>query len=241
MPEFSNTENLKPNTHLENNENESERETEYDKLTELNIHQLFSSHPELAKIGTEKQYHEYVKTIFPDAAEEFKQLIFKHKTGKDISSVGDKEHVEKQGMFFSAGEFAKGSTVMQTLFCKLDIRKPAHAGRSIVYWSKEKIDSYKKAGFDGAYGSYRKEGGLEGRGLDVFKVEYPGKTEQEILQIAQSSLYSPGLADATIEEKYAEVVVFDLDQVYVLGSDTDAEGFKSFIRIAHPQLAQEQV
>jgi hypothetical protein len=197
---------------------------------ENNIHRLFTQFPKLREAGTEKQYYKYLETVFPDADEQIKSLIFKHKTVKNPGEVNEEDYVKERGMFFSAGEFAKNSKIMNTLYCKLNIKKLAHAGGSVVLWNKDKIIRFKNLGYDGAYGSHKKDGTMEGRGLDAFRVECPNKSEEEILKIAEASLYSSGVLDVSVEEKYAEVVVFDMDQVFFLGQEKDVAGFDRWVK-----------
>lgn len=209
---------------------DSDLESQINIQAEKNIHELFTMHPELGKIGTEQQYFEYLKTIFPEANEQIKSLIFKHTTSKSIDLINSTDHVTDHAMFFSAGEYAKGAKFRNTLYCKLNIHKLAHAGGSVVYWDADKIKQYKNAGYDGAYGSYKNTIGLEGKGLDAFRAENPGKTDEEILRLANVALYSPGLDDVTVEKKFGEIVVFNMDQVFILGSEKDIAGFGEWVK-----------
>lgn len=161
------------------------------------VSELFELNPELSTIGSEEQYLEYIKTVFPESKV------------SDIVHHGSKEtpksfNANKEGIFFTndinyanqygnkLADLADGVVVNKSLPVMLNIKNPFHPDISISTRPSHK-DIYfnpinTPAGYDGVIGK-----------------------------------------DAYAETMGDSIVVFEPEQIHILGSDSDIQKFKEFV------------
>ena len=152
------------------------------------VSELFESNPELAEIGTEQQYSEYLNTIFPDS--KVKDIVYHGTKGERFEKfVENLESTERQGFFFTRDKNAaysiKGGNVLQVL---LDVK------------NLEFIPQKDRAEFRNI-GSPKNI--LKEAGFDAVEIE--------------------GFAEGT------EINIFEPEQIHILGSKQDIQGFKEFV------------
>lgn len=168
-----------------------------DPETEKNIKEVFELSPELEKIGTQEQYFEYIKSIFPESKI------------SDIVHHGSKQtpksfNTNKEGIFFTdslhyanmygneLSKLAEGIVINKSLPVVLNIKNPYHPDISISTRPSHK-DIYfnpinTPEGYDGVIGK-----------------------------------------DAYAETLGNSIVVFNPDQIHILGSESDMQKFKEFV------------
>jgi len=168
------------------------------------VSELFKSNPELASIGSQEQYSQYLSTIFPDS-----EL-------KDIVYHGGKQRIEK----FTNDYFGTGLGTLNTAREKQ---------RTAIWFSN----------FRGAetYGSVQTPVVLNiknpGDGIQLLSDKYEEFTETDFLEQEDIEDFKAqgydGLTGADFLEYNPEFIVFNANQVHVLGSKEDIERFKNFV------------
>ena len=196
---------------LENFKNESEYLEMLNNLENSNLNdevkikpgvqELFDSNPELAAIGTVKQYSQYVDTIFPDS--KVKDIVYHGTDNKDVkfyknNTEGFFSKVKggtPNAIFFSKDKAPKDSVYTRafTLSVLLDLKKPFNRD------DKGDRDSYPE--------NYKTTiNNAENNGFDGVRI-----------------LNTHDNFDTDV------FVVFDPEQIHILGSKQDVEGFKNFV------------
>ena len=151
---------------------------------------LFEQSPELASIGTQEQYSQYLNQIFPNSL--VKDIVY-HKTVAENFEVFDKEKVVTGGFYFTrtrdrydhvADRTTKKVRTISAILNLLnpDIEDTDFASEGINEW--QHIENYKKR---------------------------TGK-------------------DSIIDDTgHEEIIVFEPEQIHILGSKQDIEGFKNWV------------
>jgi hypothetical protein len=194
------------------------------------VTELFESNPELANIGTPEQYSQYLDTIFPDS--KVKDILYH--AGRiginkfDKKFIGFGAGIQKGGKgFYFADKKKDTSTYEEILNAKADgsqlysvvlnIKNPELT--EYTYQVKETIQGDK---IFRSYGSPVKtiENVVNDKDSEQIRIVSPGYTS-----------YSNPIGDyRTYEERVStEFVVFEPEQIHILGSTADIEGFKKFI------------
>ena len=150
------------------------------------VPELFESNPELANIGTQEQYSQYLNTIFPDS--KVKDIVY-HGTDKlfeQFSKDAEKATIADQGIFFAPTKNQarnSGKVIVKAVINS----NPLISDDRIERISEKKKQELLSQGYNGYVYSYNK---------------------------------TISSAD--------DIVVFEPEQIHILGSKQDIEGFKEF-------------
>lgn len=175
---------------------------------------LFEQHPELAAIGTKEQYSEYLDTIFPESKV------------KDIVYHGTK--AEKIDNFkLSYGSFGTG-IYFQTNHGKYFTDAFGDNVVCVVLNTKQPYSFY--SNFKGT------QGDLPKLWIDLREQHQKNETlanladhfNMEVKKLGYDSL-SIQMGDGSIVKEDFYHLVFNSEQVHILGSDQDLEDFKEFV------------
>ena len=185
------------------------------------ISALFSKSPELKNIGSESQYSTYLESIFPDS--KINNVVYHN---SDTRNSTDKFNKSSDGIFFTIDKEYYGGRKNKT-FAIVNTKNSAKSGVSITKWNDSKINQYKKLGFDSATARQVEDplGNITEMvvGPDSFKIEKPNATKQE--SDRNKEIYD---SEKVVKDNY-EIVVFDPNQIHVLSSKSDIEGFEKFV------------
>lgn len=187
------------------------------------VKQLFENNPELANIGTPEQYSQYLDTIFPDS--KVKDIVY---NASNYNSQIPDNTVYKVGLFLSNQiEYVKN-------FAKQNNKKFINAliinSKNIKYTDKEGIQSI---GRNKEIGSI-----LDYNDLDYidYLVEEEKLSRDEAFKIVTKETFDTlqyNETEFSTKDKYGfvgnEYVVFEPEQIHILGSKQDIEGFKNWI------------
>jgi hypothetical protein len=167
------------------------------------IQELFDSNPELANIGTAEQYSAYLDSIFPDS--KVKDIVYRG-AEKGIETHKAYSHWTLRKAL--AENFAKQGVNLNkkdeskntVYFALLNIKNLI---RSIDITDEE----HKESGFDAA-ASFPNQQKPDG-------TYYDNEEANESIQLIDKSLNN-------------EITVFESEQIHILGTKEDIEGFKKF-------------
>lgn len=185
------------------------------------VKELFESNSELAQIGTPEQYSQYLDTIFPDS--QVKDIVY-HGTNKQFDTF-IKRHDYTVTYFTKNKEYAKiyGTNIKNAI---LNIKNLLDVYRLAVEDKKEEdIDLFDE------FQDFLQDN--EGRGYSLKDLN----NKDIILNHKVIALTNrPFLLDFYRKKGYDsllgsdEYVVFEPEQIHILGSKQDIEGFKEFIQ-----------
>ncbi len=190
---------------------------------------VFEQQPELANIGTQEKYSEYLDTIFPES--KFKEIVYhgsSHKFddfvvednassgnfGIGIYTTPDKSWAQKYAR--SAG-FTHGVILNIKDPFITSLRYKEYYG-GYTFTPKIKMSEY--IGNDAIF-NYE---GLDRDKLKLFNeylLEYIGEKNELGLPAYQAEIYS--------NPELKEIVVFNDNQTHILGSQKDIDRFKEFV------------
>lgn len=171
------------------------------------VEEVFNENPELANIGTQKQYSQYLDTIFLDSkVKDIKQ----HTTEAEFESF-TKEGSGRlgKGFYFSdfGNNYIEGENVKKKLVL-LNIKNPLD-----IQGGQFMKDVYKL---------------LDDRNQSSDDIDAKIQAQKDI-----NNQYKQK-ADALVGDKNgvlnSEIKVFESEQIHILGSKQDIEGFKSFVQ-----------
>jgi hypothetical protein len=179
---------------------------------------IFEQNPELAQIGTKEQYSEYLDTIFPESkvrdivyhgtSSKFDEEKFdKSKLGKSTDNV-----TNKLGFYFVpekliADKFIKGRKYRQK-DGKISTEYPPNAKVFGTILNLQKPET------------------IEG---DVFQKAAEANILPPLKLDGDSLIITPQTDNILSEFSVTNYVVFDPDQIHILGSKQDLENFKNFV------------
>jgi len=204
------------------------------------IQDIFNENPELSKIGTVEQYSQYLDTIFPDS--KVKDIVYhgtkyraKLYNGKPLvwfNDINDNEayfiyedtYDIKNKIRLSYEDYEK---LPQYRFEKFKKKEHRYAGGDTflgtgIYFTTSKEDANKGYNREGLYSVIInvKNPYTENKGYSNSR---SGKGSQELIDKGYDS----------VTEKInngQEYNVFEPEQIHILGSKQDIEGFKEFVR-----------
>jgi len=162
---------------------------------------VFEQNLELERVGTKEQYSEYLDTIFPNS--KVKDILY-HGTKDNISNFNKNE----EGIFFSLDkEYAKLHGVIKSNYYDVnDTSTYTHNVIAVIVNIKNpeypQISISTRKGHTNYFNPKDKKDNVDG---------VIGK-------------------DAYAESKGNSVVVFEPEQLHILGSDQDLENFKTFVQ-----------
>ena len=203
---------------------------------------VFSQSPELASIGSKAQYLQYLSTIFKTS--QIKDIVY-HGTDTKFEKfakefIGKKEKGAlaygfnfggKQAKVY-AGNFGRGEKVL--LSNLVELKNPLilkgegkYATASYPNFKENSflIDILKRNGFDVTQWQYFKNSD-NGKIFDYATDKVGLKTFTNILQKEGFD----GVLSITEDKESNEIVVFEPEQIHVLSSKTDIQGFKDFVQ-----------
>jgi hypothetical protein len=167
------------------------------------VSELFESNPELANIGTQEQYSQYLDTIFPDS--KVKDIVVHLSRVPNIEKF--KINDNTQGNFINSQVLGSG-----VYFASPD---------SIDYWSME-------LGFiDDITGAYTKNRNIY---FAILNSKFPEEFQKNYIDdIDVKEGTDVVINQSRITGKREEYVVKNPDIIHILGSKQDIEGFKEFV------------
>jgi hypothetical protein len=173
------------------------------------INQIFQSNSELASVGTPQQYSQYLDTIFPSS--KVKDIVYHGTNANDIEGGRlrlSKEGVYGEGIYVQTNKEFTGTFGSNTLSLIIDTKKSFsfydNDGKPNKLWLtiRDKYANIKKFYWaDIAKEEFRDE--IKKLGYDSIKTEEGGGN--------------------------AYYILFNPEQIYILGSKQDIEGFKKSI------------
>ena len=180
------------------------------------IDYVFSQSPELASIGSKAQYLQYLSTIFKTS--QAKDILY-HRTNNIIEKF-DRSKTKSNAFYFNLNP-NKGK-FKYLVSAILNIKK--YAALPINYTSllgdKNAAiteDDLKKQGYDGA---------IAFKSLDKFVKINEDATVNMTKDISQET----NILENNLDKKDSnEYVVFEPEQIHILGSKQDIQGFKNFV------------
>lgn len=199
---------------------------------------IFEQNPELASVGTKEQYYKYLDTIFPNS--KTKDVVWHGTRGdwyktdnfdlkKAGKSSGNDDNTEG-GIYFikyktAATSFGDKKTIFPAL---IDLKNPSIVPLTEfnkTWRSKEKYLQLKSG--DGIIAEQEKSP------EEYYKeaLEKYNEAQKEEDEMVRSFFRKPNGPDDFHEEQLSTTyVVFDPSQIHILGSKTDIEKFKEFIK-----------
>jgi ADP-Ribosyltransferase in polyvalent proteins len=227
--------------------NFEQSENEIIKIPETKIKEgvdfVFEQNPELVQMGTKEQYTEYLDTIFPES--KVKEVVWHgtkgdwYKTDKfntELSGTGSGNNSNTEGSiyFIKYHSAAKGFGDKKTIFpAVIDIKNPntvplnqfnqtwfnkeeylkLKTGDGIIAYQEKTPEQY----YNEALAKYEKELAA------CNKIESPTVWDYKLLNKPKS----PG--EFHEEQLSTTYVVFNPEQIHILGSQADIEKFKEFV------------
>jgi len=187
------------------------------------VPELFESNPELATIGTPQQYSQYLDTIFPDS--KVKDIVYHKTSSKEIE--GGKFKISRLGgVYFSffnvpSGGLLKGLVQKlikeNTIIAVVDVKNPFIVNRNNAKEVLKKI-------------------GLTTQDVTKLRKNFDLSTNDAVLGFPNEAKDTGQLDNfPTISfnkqdrKDIIELAVFEPEQIHILGSKQDIEGFKNFI------------
>jgi hypothetical protein len=176
------------------------------------VQELFESNPELATIGTQKQYSQYLDSIFPNS--QVKDIVY-HGANEPIEGeeFTKREGATGKGIWFSGSK--KYSQI------QMDRAQPSESligrklrGAPTMYKVVLNIKNPKNF--------YNSTGALLVQTPSKFEEQYDRKNNDAVLFHHPESK-KPATADSA-----DQIVVFEPEQIHILGNKQDIEGFKKF-------------
>ena len=164
------------------------------------VEELFDSNPELANIGTPEQYSQYLDTIFPDS--KVKDIVY-HLGVEDIEIF--KNRSEREYELFGK----KGKIILNGIY---------FGGVNNKDTINPRFDESKK----------RYAVVLNIINYELKKKKYTaGISDEKIETYKKQGL--DGVISNEEDKDTKEYVVFEPEQIHILGSKQDIEGFENFI------------
>ncbi len=192
---------------------------------------VFEKNPKLAQIGTKEQYSEYLDTIFNESK---LKDIFYHGAIRKFEEF-DLEKGGLSGRNFGKGIYASPNVYLakdyalgengNVMFLMLDIKNPFITCNDYKDWHgahypipyHEKFTKYVDKDSIINY-EYLDRDLL--KKINDYMIEYIGETDEKGFPVYQKNIRT--------NPKIRELVIPEVSQVHILGSDKDLEGFKNF-------------
>ena len=196
------------------------------------VDDVFEQNTKLSSIGTPEEYSSYLNTIFPDSV--VKDIVYHGSKEKNIDKFkteGSLDNVGKYGAMFGSINAAKlrvsnlnDSRIYPVI---LNLQNPKNFGNLQVFNEIDYNNVYK------SLNKTAKEGWKE-EGFDGLLIDYRNsKSDLEIMQRVKIYDY---LGD--------EYVVFDPEQIHILGGKEDLEGFQRYLenqRVEDKRMTPEKI
>ena len=173
-----------------------------DNIIKEGVKEVFKENSELASIGTQEQYSQYLDTIFPDS--KVKDIVY-HGTDAKFDKF-DKSFIGSKG----GSQFGSGFYFSNTVEYVNKILKSAKVNHNNVISAVLNIKNPSKYDF-----------------FDIGDFEeFSARLEHEKTAIRKERK-EDGLI--SVADENTEYVVEESEQIHILGSKKDVEGFKEFV------------
>jgi len=186
-------------------ESESIQDTFVPEVTKQGISEVFQENPELAKIGSIQEYSEYLDGVFPESL--IKNIVYhytRYRHAKNIEREGF--DVSKRGAaFFTINK----DRIKKGLVEREDTRISAIL--NIESPSLDKDDDY-----------------FFGKAQEFATEKYGKNVSGEHVQLEYYSILSQLGRDASMDRELTDIGVFKPEQIHILGSQQDIEGFRKW-------------
>lgn len=181
------------------------------------IDYVFSQSPELASVGSKAQYLQYLSTIFPNS--KVKDIVY-HRTNADIDKF-DRTKTRSNAFYFNLnskkGEFK--NLIKAVLYIKKYAALPTNytslLGNKNADITEEDL---KNQDYDSA---------ISFKSLNRFVIINEDTTVSLTKDISPETKI---LEDKLDKQDTDEFVVFEPEQIHILGSKADIQGFKEFVQ-----------
>jgi hypothetical protein len=179
---------------------------------------VFEQNPELDEIGTEQQYSKYLETIFPDS--KVKDIVYHGTSSKFQEEKFDKSKLGTStsnvtnmlGFYFVPEKLVANSFIKGRKFKwkdgKIEVNNPLNAK---VYSTLLNVNNPET---------------IEG---DVFQKAAEENILPPLKLNGDSLIITPQTKNIVPEFSVTNYVVFESEQIHILGSKQDIEKFKEFI------------
>lgn len=196
-----------------------EQTKELSKEDSEKVDKIFKKYPDLAKLfnNNKELYNSYLESVFPEASQEFKGKLFFH---------GTKNPIDDGKFKITDRNLAKGLWFTKQLSYAKRIQNYAEEGDNpIVYGVVLNIKNPKHF--------YNSSGALLVQRPSDFEKEYNRKENDAAV------FHHPESSDGKFKNEggYNQVVVFDKNQVHIIGDENDINKAKEFIT---NQITQQQ-
>ena len=175
------------------------------------VEEVFQEKPELASIGTQEQYSQYLDTIFPDS--KVKDIVY-HGTDFDFLKSGEATWDSIGGFHFGTLKAAQDRIN--------DRLEQTRADEELGFAPKEGVSLY---GNGHIYAAILNATALDGT-VDQGHAQNWAKYINEIKEGNWDSIEYINNQEDKGSNSY---VVFEPEQIHILGSKQDIEGFKAFV------------
>jgi hypothetical protein len=220
--------------------------------TKQGVLELFESNPELAKIGTVKEYSAYLDTIFPDS--KVKDIVYRGDKSKTINGVTQfLKRIRKGLLFLSTNKKVAKNTLYHSDFSEFIYKKDKFGNLTMTSESEpDKSKGLVRGSKNFVVAIVNIQNPLVKNAENQFYRDYEidGKNEHEIIKDAEEKIKNQE-NDSLIVENVLEGDVGRLsstnigiskpEQIHILGSNKDIIGFKNFqSNISKPTIDQQQ-
>ena len=186
----------------------------YDVKTKPGVSEVFESNSELSNIGTQEQYSQYLDSIFPDS--KVKDIVY-HGANEPIEG----ENFTKREGATGGGIWFSGSKKYAQI--QMDRAQPSESligrklrGAPTMYQVILNIKKPKNF--------YNATGALLVQTPREFEKQYDKESNDAAL------FHHPNSKKPANRDSADQVVVFEPEQIHILGSKQDIEGFKKFVQ-----------
>jgi len=195
------------------------------------VEELFNSNPKLAKIGTPQQYSQYLDTIFPDS--KVKDIVYHGGTVKDIfskESIGkstinnNKNDYRQPKAFYFTSSIQSAKTYGNVVKVVLNLKNPKVLEQNLE---------------DEGFGLKRKNKFTDVQKLDlknkdgfILKDIFDAKSLETLStkELIENDIIKQKELNNKIESQHGDTIgVFEPEQIHILGSESDIDGFKEFV------------
>jgi hypothetical protein len=211
------------------------------------VSEVFNENSELAGIGTEQQYSEYLKTIFPDS--KVKDIVYHSSLEKNIDKFRDSAY----GIHF--GTIQAGIDRIKGLQYSGDISDGGLSLTDVAKYIQRAKEDLAIFGFDEDTGKQTIDFPSDDEAIKHISKRYPSilnitslKTTKDIGDDAQwknklnKINNTEGYSYQNLNEDKGSVsfVVKNSEQIHILGSKKDIKGFKDFVSKSAAPVAPTQ-
>lgn len=214
---------------LEKSTGNSKENIESEKRVKEGVSFVFEQYPELAMIGTPEQYSQYLDRIFPES--KLKQVLYHGSRNKEIEKFEIKKENQKVGHSLSGAEYTGFYFTSDFKYAKEYTYRNKYG---LPIFSKEKRGKVYPVVLNIKDIKLYRGTGKSDR--EKFNNEY-GQTDVSSINSIQTIKKDEAIDSESIANIYYsrnnlvlhELVLFNLDQIHMLGSQKDVEMFKKFV------------